>query len=90
VTRAYDTGVEATLALDGARLTLTVHNSSGYAQTVRVAGGTVLNVPAHSGAATTISTDHGWYDVTLSLDSHDDWARRFAGHVENGQPSRTG
>jgi len=64
-----------------------VHGPNGA---VRVAGGAVLSLPAHGSIATTIATDHGWYDVTLSLDGHDDWARRFAGHVENGQPSRTG
>jgi hypothetical protein len=28
--------------------------------------------------------------VALTLDGHDAWTRRFAGHVENYRPSRTG
>jgi phospholipase C len=83
-------GVEAALAIAGSGMRLTVSNGTGSGQTVRVAGGAVLSVPAHGSASTDIATDHGWYDVALTLDSHDNWVRRFAGHVENGQPSITG
>jgi len=81
-------GVEASLDLAGPRLTL--RNGSRHAQTVRVTGGAELNVPAQGTASVGIATDHGWYDVALTLDGHTAWSRRFAGHLENGQPSVTG
>jgi len=57
---------------------------------VRVTGGAELNVPAQGTASVGVATDHGWYDVALTLDGHTAWSRRFAGHLENGQPSVTG
>src|SRR5882757_4721162 len=81
-------GVEASLDLAGPRLTL--RNGSRHAQTVRVTGGAELNVPAQGTASVGVATDHGWYDVALTLDGHTAWSRRFAGHLENGQPSVTG
>jgi phospholipase C len=32
---------------------------------------------------------HGWYDVTITCAGDDVFARRLAGHVENGRPSVT-
>jgi phospholipase C len=37
-----------------------------------------------------LAKNHGWYDLHVSVDRHLLYVRRFAGHVENGQPSRTG
>jgi phospholipase C len=36
-----------------------------------------------------IATSHGWYDLTLNLESDASYLRRSGGHLENGQPSRT-
>jgi phospholipase C len=71
------------------RLTL---SSTGPA-TVRVTG---LGGPARSisiapgGTSVDVAPDHGWYDIAVALDGHADYARRFAGHLENGEPSVTG
>jgi phospholipase C len=32
---------------------------------------------------------HGWYDLVVSLEGEAAYQRRFAGHLENGHPSRT-
>jgi phospholipase C len=56
---------------------VTVHD--GYAGTLRLRGGrTVLDT---SGAS-------GWYDLTVSVPGTD-WLRAFAGHLEDGRPSRS-
>lgn len=34
--------------------------------------------------------DHGWYDIGVTLDQIAAYRRRFAGHVEIGNASRTG
>jgi hypothetical protein len=36
------------------------------------------------------ATDQGWNDVGVTPDGHADYARRFAGHLQNGEPSLTG
>ena len=45
---------------------------------------------APGGTSIDVAPDHGWYDLTVTLDGHADYARRFAGHLENGEPSVTG
>jgi phospholipase C len=30
-----------------------------------------------------------WYDITVTLKDDDSFMRRFAGHLESGQPSKT-
>jgi phospholipase C len=37
-----------------------------------------------------VVTSHGWYDVTVTVDTDASWSQRFTGHLENGQPSITG
>jgi phospholipase C len=37
-----------------------------------------------------LESDHGWYDIALTLDGQPAYARRFAGHLTNGKPSITG
>jgi phospholipase C len=99
------TGIEMTLALTGAgdhpRVRLTLTNPSAQAATLRLvgigakgAGQTELtvNVAAHGHA--TLDLDPlrsyiGWYDFVVALAGHPEYKRRFAGHLENGQPSRT-
>ena len=57
--------------------------------------GRPTTVDVAAGGSRTIDLDpvrdtHGWYDVTVSADGLPGFARRFAGHLENGRPSRTG
>ncbi|MEV6901799.1 phosphocholine-specific phospholipase C [Amycolatopsis sp. NPDC051372] len=35
-------------------------------------------------------SDHGWYDVTVTLDGDKSWSRRYVGHLEDGSDSITG
>ena len=37
-----------------------------------------------------ISNSHGWYDLTVTIDSDKGWSQRLTGHLENGKPSITG
>lgn len=37
-----------------------------------------------------LRTAHGWYDLSVTIASDPSYARRFAGHIESGQPSVTG
>ncbi|QNK65095.1 phosphocholine-specific phospholipase C [Variovorax sp. PAMC26660] len=36
-----------------------------------------------------LGTSDGWYDLSITANTGDDFLRRFAGHVENGQPSKS-
>lgn len=36
-----------------------------------------------------LSGSDSWYDLTVAVEGHDDFLRRFAGHVETGKPSKT-
>jgi phospholipase C len=50
-------------------------------------------VPAHGHAAyqaDPIVTSRGWYDLSVTVAGDPSWSRRYAGHLENGQPSVTG
>ena len=95
-----EVGIEAELHLAGTRadpsLKLTLHNHGTHTQTVRVTG---LHNVAHTFILNAHDTDevaldplahnHGWYDLVVSVEAHPLFTRRFAGHLENGQPSRT-
>jgi len=89
--------VEAALTIVGTSLRLLITNSEDSAQTVRISGlrgrELVRRVESHRGVTLTFDplvTDNGWYDIALTVDDHKAFGRRFAGHVENGQPSTTG
>jgi phospholipase C len=96
-----ESGVEATLDLQGGngnpKLKLTLRNGSGQRQTVRVSG---LHNVAHTFDLGShgvehvdldpVGRNHGWYDLLVSVAGHPGFSRRFAGHLENGDPSRTG
>ncbi|MCU1684170.1 MAG: phospholipase phosphocholine-specific [Amycolatopsis sp.] len=87
-------GVEAKLTLSGSgpKLQLHVTNSGAHAVSVAVSGRSGCIVPAHGSHQFTLdplSGDHGWYDVTVTIAGQRTWRRRFAGHLENGKPSRT-
>ncbi len=34
-----------------------------------------------------LSANHGWHDISVTLDTSDVYLRRFAGHLETGRPS---
>jgi phospholipase C len=94
-------GVEAAVTITGPvahpTLQLTVTNGGSASAVVRYTGAdattSTRTVAAH--ASFSISVDplaatHGWYDFTIVVDGHPALIRRFAGHLENGQPSLTG
>jgi phospholipase C len=37
-----------------------------------------------------IGTAHGWYDIRVRIEGHEQYLRRFTGHLENGRASVTG
>jgi phospholipase C len=90
-------GVEVAMTIVGPaahpKLRLTLSKLGSGAVTARVSG---LGGPPRSisiapgGTSIDVAPDHGWYDLTVTLDGHADYARRFAGHLENGEPSVTG
>jgi phospholipase C len=89
-------GVEVAVGLDGRKLRVTFSNSTPGDVTARVSGlggpsRTVTVRPGHvSVTVDPFAHDHGWYDIAVTVDKDATYRRRFAGHVENGQPSRTG
>ncbi len=100
-TLGSEAGVEATLALlgppDAPTLRLTLSNQSKGSQTVNVHGlhGTPHHFVLAQHAAQVVTLDplarnHGWYDLVVTVQGSQLYERRFSGHVENGQPSRTG
>jgi phospholipase C len=97
---APESGVEATLALVGGdkdpELRLTLRNHSGQSQTLTVAG--LHDDPRRfdlgRGSSEVVELDplgddDGWYDLLVSVQGRPVFSRRFAGHLENGEPSRT-
>ncbi|MCW2539519.1 MAG: phospholipase phosphocholine-specific [Frankiales bacterium] len=81
-------------------LTLTLTNGSTAAVTFTltpnqyITGAPSTYYVLASGSTTAsfdvIGQNNGWYDITATVSSDATWARRFAGHVENGAPSVTG
>ncbi|MFF0146440.1 phospholipase C [Amycolatopsis sulphurea] len=71
---------------------LTVTNTSPRPATITVRGRPGFVVAprgTHRVTFDALAGSHGWYDVTLALVGYPAWHRRFAGHLENGRPSRT-
>lgn len=95
-------GIEATLVLTGRSvhpsLRLIVSNSGPSEATVRITDRQghvqVLDISPDGGSQSVrydpIDQDHGWYDLTLTLDQSAGFGRQYAGHLENGKPSLTG
>ena len=95
-------GVEVTLKITGEitrpKLRLIVTNSGPSEVTARVTDrhGEVQRLPVspNGGSASLrynpILQAHGWYDLNLTLDQSDTFARQYAGHLETGKPSVTG
>jgi len=96
--------VEATLSVTGSashpKLSLRLTNGGTAAATVEVTStsgrsgsGQQVTVPAGGSKSLSfdpLTGDHGWYDLAVALHGQSAYARRFAGHLENGQPSVTG
>ena len=96
-----EVGLEATLALigymDHPELRLTLRNHSAHPRTVHVAG---LHHAVHTFALgrlddrdvelDPLAHNHGWYDLAVSVEGDSLFSRQFAGHLEDGAPSRTG
>ncbi len=40
--------------------------------------------------AAPLSSSDGWYDLSVTISGDASWSRRYAGHLEDGQPSITG
>jgi len=63
-----------------------VHNgvSSGPRRVVTIVAGAT-----HSATEDVMTTAFGWYDLSFTLEEDPFFLRRFAGHLENGDDSRT-
>jgi len=50
-----------------------------------------VQLPAGGKTSVTLdlSSQHGWYDMSVKVKNHDGFEERFAGHVETGMPSKT-
>jgi phospholipase C len=94
-------GVEVTVTVAGSdrhpelALTLTKSTPGTVMATIDGLGGASPRRVALSHGVRSIGVDplalhHGWYDLSVTLDSHSEYLRRFAGHLENGRSSVTG
>jgi phospholipase C len=86
--------VEVAVTVSGRGLRLSLTNPAGAATTVRISGSgqQEVRVPAHGLVVREVDlhAEHGWYDLTVTVPGDAAYRRRFAGHVETGQPSVTG
>ena len=93
-------GVEAALGLAGDRqepqLTLVLRNQSTRSQTVHVTGlrdavasFSLAPKAVHEVGLDLLEDNHGWYELMVTAEGDAGYERVFAGHIENGQPSRT-
>jgi phospholipase C len=90
--------VEATLTItSGLALQLDVANTSAQIRIalIRELNGTThtVTLAANSSQRLTFQPfagDNGWYDLSVTVDGYPSYLRRFAGHLENGNPSVTG
>ncbi|MGF6886274.1 phospholipase C [Nocardia sp. GAS34] len=75
---------------DAPELIVTVWNSTTATADFRI--GKTDRCTVRSGATRDVSVpaSDGWYDVTVTGTGDNSWFRRFAGHLEDGRPSRTG
>ncbi len=91
-----DVAVLVTGAPREPRLRITFTNSASRPVSVVATGITgraerfTLAPGTRSLDADPVDDAQGWYDVSVRLDGHAGYLRRFAGHLENGQDSITG
>jgi phospholipase C len=91
-TAGLDASTELTGTPDTPTLTIKVTNARPDPATITATDRPEFTIPPNESLTFTLNPipdAHGWYDVTLSLSGHPEWHRRFAGHLENGHPSRT-
>jgi phospholipase C len=77
-------------------LRLTSANQAATPQTLTMTGLRGVTVVTTLGAGVTrtitldpLATDDGWYDLSVTGTADVGYSRRFAGHLENGEPTRT-
>jgi phospholipase C len=87
-------GIEVRAAVSGdpaaPELTVTVQNSTAVGAEFLVGGKDRFTVRPGAAHAVRVPASDGWYDITVTGAGDRSWLRRFAGHLENGMPSRTG
>ncbi|MCW2546615.1 MAG: phospholipase, partial [Mycobacterium sp.] len=99
--KSNGTGVEAAVSFSGPAaapaLRLEFTNAGAAKRTFQVANRfgptskvTVLPGRTHDLLFRPLEQDHGWYDLTVTVDGLETFGRSYAGHLENGRPSRTG
>jgi phospholipase C len=85
-------GIAVSAALSGTAdrpaLALTVTNTTSAPATF-AAGTDQFTVAPGASHEVPVPASDGWYDLTLTGTADTGWSRRFAGHLENGKPSRT-
>ena len=86
----HTAGVQATLELSHGRLGLLLRNDGQDRVRLRVGGHEDVSLSAGQQRRLEVRTDCGWYDVTITVPGQSEFGRRFAGHLEDGKPSRTG
>ncbi len=65
--------------------TVTANHSKEPARAYHVPpGGSAAHVAAP------LSSSDGWYDLSVTISGDASWSRRYAGHLEDSQPSITG
>ncbi|MEU7319512.1 phosphocholine-specific phospholipase C [Streptomyces griseoviridis] len=86
-------GPEVTARHRGDDLELTLTNKGAGTATLRLTGGYGLparTITVRPGATVrhtvVLAASRRWYDVSVTSDADPGYLRRFAGHVENGQP----
>jgi phospholipase C len=89
-------GIEVAATLQHDALRVTFSNATSGDVTAHVSGlaSGIRTIKIRPGSSSItvdpFARDHGWYDITVTLDEDCAYKRRFAGHVENGKPSTTG
>ncbi len=80
----YGRALEIALSNDGASSCTFTLTANAYRR-----GSISVRVKAGARRTRRRPLRHGWYDVTITCVGDDAFARRLAGHVENGRPSVT-
>lgn len=86
----HTNGVQASLTLEHGKPVLTLGNDGHAAVTLRVTGHDRFDLRPGQRRRVELGSDCGWYDASVTVPGQAGFARRFAGHIEDGQPSRTG
>ncbi|GAB2637695.1 phospholipase C, phosphocholine-specific [Gordonia jinhuaensis] len=73
------------------KLVIAISNLGNKPARIRIGGQEIVAGVAarHEHIIDALAHDHGWYDVTVTSPTYPGLRRRFAGHLENGQPSQS-